>query len=489
VILYGQTSLAYRSGQRLDRPIVARVDFTWDNPIKAAREQDVARRGTPNYYRLNSELIAEVEKDLQALTQALAESPSYEEFQARIKGAARPARGGGATASSGWNFSESAYEQLHRLASEQGEQWRAICGELTRTLASAPVIWSTPAEQRQPKSLVLEPVVFDPTSPDQRKRFLTYVYDLGSRGQMDDAVRAILAGLPPSLNEDVRKGFREYLVGLFAPHGLSGPMRAVYVYDAVETQQRMELAAKAVSPTEAYTRGQTLVQADSTITETMLDLLRAERAAYTEKLRTDPVLHHGYVLHQIGLCGVVLATVLALAVYTLGYRPQVLRSLVQTSELLLVLLAGVVICRWIATSNLAYADRWAIVPVWLIGFDAGDRHAAAVRDRGDVRGSAAGGTGAADASGGRVRAAGRHDAGGDCDAGGHPDADEAGDGGGGGGPGGVRAVGFRRPGDDAAGRLRRHERAGGGPPRRWGPACCCTDCCRWWSGSSASSRA
>jgi putative nucleotidyltransferase with HDIG domain len=367
VILYGQTSLAYRSGQRLDRPIVARVDFTWDNPIKAAREQDVARRGTPNYYRLNSELIAEVEKDLQALTQALAESPSYEEFQARIKGAARPARGGGATASSGWNFSESAYEQLHRLASEQGEQWRAICGELTRTLASAPVIWSTPAEQRQPKSLVLEPVVFDPTSPDQRKRFLTYVYDLGSRGQMDDAVRAILAGLPPSLNEDVRKGFREYLVGLFAPHGLSGPMRAVYVYDAVETQQRMELAAKAVSPTEAYTRGQTLVQADSTITETMLDLLRAERAAYTEKLRTDPVLHHGYVLHQIGLCGVVLATVLALAVYTLGYRPQVLRSLVQTSELLLVLLAGVVICRWIATSNLAYADRWAIVPVWLIG--------------------------------------------------------------------------------------------------------------------------
>jgi putative nucleotidyltransferase with HDIG domain len=367
VILYGQTSLAYRAGQRLDRPIVARVDFTWDNPIKAAREQDIARRGTPNYYRLNSELIAEVEKDLQGLTQALSESQNYEQFQAKIKEMARPVQKAGTATWSGWNFSASAYEPLHHLASEQAEQWRGICGELVRTLANAPVIWGTPAEQRQPKSLVAEPVVFDPTSADQRKRFLTYVYDLGSRGQMDDAVKAILTVLPQNLGDGVRKGMREYLVGLFAPHGLSGPMRPVYIYDPVETQPRMELAAKAVNRTEAYSQGQTLVQADSTVTETMLDLLRAERAAYTNTLRTDPELHQAYVLHQMGLCGVVLATVIALAVYTLRYRPQVLRSLVQTLELLLLLLAGVAACRWIATSNLPYADRWTIVPIWLIG--------------------------------------------------------------------------------------------------------------------------
>ena len=91
VILYGETGLPYRVGQRMDRPIVARVDFTWDNPIKAAREQDIARRGTPNYYRLNSELIAEAERDVQGLTDALAHSESYGDFRGRMKEAVKAA--------------------------------------------------------------------------------------------------------------------------------------------------------------------------------------------------------------------------------------------------------------------------------------------------------------------------------------------------------------------------------------------------------------
>ncbi len=363
VILHGQTSLPYRAGQRIDRPIVARVDFTWDNPIRAAREQDIARRGTPNYYRLNNELIASVEKDLQALTDALTRSQTYAEFKTQAGLMSGPVRGDAAS----WDFSEAAYEQLRGLAVEQPEQWQQTTTDLVRALANAPVIWGKAAEARQPKSLVAEPKVFDPTSADQRTRFLTYTYDLANRSQMEDAVKAIALALPRDLNDQARKGFHDYLVAAFAGRPSAGEMRPVYVYDPIETQQRMELAAKAVNRTESYAEGQTLVPADSTITETMLDLLRAERSAYMTKMQSDPKMHEPLILHRLGMSAVVLATVLALAVYTLRFRTEILRTIADTAELALVLLAGVAICRWIATSDLPYADRWAIVPIWLIG--------------------------------------------------------------------------------------------------------------------------
>jgi cyclic-di-AMP phosphodiesterase PgpH len=366
LIQYGQTNLPYRVGQRMDRPIVARVDFTWDNPIRAASEQHIARRGTANYYRLNIELIADVEKDLQGLTEALGKAQTYDDFQARLKAPAAPSPlAVGSTAP--WSFSAAAYETLRRLANEQPEQWQRACVELVQTLTNAPIIWGKPAEQRQPKSLVLEPVVFDPTSPDQRKRFLTYTYDLGSRGQMEDAIKAVTLSLPRDLGEDARKGFRDYLASRLAPAGPTGPMRPVYVYDPAETQQRMELAAKAVNRTETYTEGQTLVQAAGAITDSILDLLRAERSAHISKQQSDPLMHRAFLLHQLGMCGVVLATVIGLAVYTLRYRPQVLRSVVETAELILLLLAGLAVCRWIAISSLTFADRWVVMPIWLVG--------------------------------------------------------------------------------------------------------------------------
>ncbi len=131
VILYGQTSLPYRVGQRIDRPIVARVDFAWDNPIRAAREQDVARRGTPNYYRLNTELIASVEKDLQALTEMLTRGQTYADFKAQLAQASGPGR----SAAAPWSFGEGAYESLRKLAGEQTQQWQQITTDLVRSLA------------------------------------------------------------------------------------------------------------------------------------------------------------------------------------------------------------------------------------------------------------------------------------------------------------------------------------------------------------------
>ena len=331
------------------------------------------------------------------------------------------------------------------------------------------VIWGKMAEARQPKSLVVEPVVFDPTSAEQRKRFLTYTYDLGTRGQLDDAVKAILAGLPRDMNEDLRKGFQEYLKVLLAPEGKE--MRPVYVYDPIETQQRMELAAKAVNRTEAYAEGQTLVQGDSTITETMLDLLRAERTAYTQKLLADPQLHHVFLLHQLGMCGVVLATVLGLAAYTLRYRPLVLASVVETTELALLLLGGVILCRWIAISSLPYADRWAIVPVWLTGsilaiatqqrYASGMTFAAGLLAVLALQGNqinamstyvvVTGATLVAIALLGDIRTR-----------------TKSGGGGAGGGGGGICPVGVCRPGDDADGGVREVERADRGVRRAGG---------------------
>ncbi len=356
-ILYGQTSLPYRVGQRIDRPIVARVDFTFDNPIKAAKDQDIARRGTPNYYRLNDALVTQVQAALDSLSKALKESPTYADFQGKA---------------AGWQFSEAGWQYLQGLVKDRPERWQRVRQDFLRRLTSAPIIYSVESQKRDPKSLRSESVfVLD------GKEHREFGVDLADNDGVTKAVDLVtfspiyssqgFASLPAS----AREGFRQYLRWAFSPPNgnpnVKPTYNPVYHYDGDETQRRMELAARAVNQSEARSEGDVLVPRDSTITDSVLDMLRAEQRAYISKLRTDPVLHKQYLLHELGACGVALGAVLALVIYTLRYRPQIGRRFRATAEMALLILAAVAVSRWLATSGLSSPDRWAIVPVWLVG--------------------------------------------------------------------------------------------------------------------------
>src|SRR5438105_338999 len=56
VSLTEQERLPYRVGQRVDQPIVARVDFTRANQTETEQQRQKARMATPNYYSFNQAL-------------------------------------------------------------------------------------------------------------------------------------------------------------------------------------------------------------------------------------------------------------------------------------------------------------------------------------------------------------------------------------------------------------------------------------------------
>lgn len=356
-ILYGATSLSYRVGQRIDRPIVARVDFTFDNPVKAATDQMIAKRGTPNYYRVNEVLRTQVEAGLDSLTKALKDSPTYADFQARC---------------GPWQFSEAGWQYLQRLVNDRPDRWQQVRDDFVRRLLNAPIINSRESDKREPKTLMSESIFI--AGGKERRDF---GIDLTERDGLTRAVDTVTyspiyssEGFA-SLSASAREGFRQYLRQLLAPPPPNAKAAAVYnpiyTYDSEETVRRMELAAKAVNQTEMRSEGDILVTRNGTITDSMLDMLRAEQKAYIMRLQTDPALHTQYLLHELGMSGVVLATVLGLVVYTLRFRPQLLQDVSSTIELAVLLLLAVGACRWLAISGISLAERWAIIPVWLLG--------------------------------------------------------------------------------------------------------------------------
>jgi len=350
LILYGQASLPYRIGQRIDHQVTARVEFVWHNPVKRAREQDSAKRATPNVYRLDGKLIGEVQADLQALTKAVEASEDYAGFRKRID-------------ASRWPLSESAFAYLKQVLTDKPETWRQVTSDFVRRLADSPVIWSKQAESRDPQPLVTDVTLIGPEGKE-RNEPLVFVHDLGDPKQFGTAVESLASAVP----EPLQAGFKAYLTRLFRPTGDPKQLRPIYFYDNDETLKRMARAAESVDDKEFFRARQVLLEPGLIDNEAKLALLKAEHEAYLTALRTDPDLWRRHLLEQVGLCGIVVALTVALAGYTYRYKRRVLQKYARTLGLAALVLAAVAVCRWLAvTEVLPSADRWAVLAVVFCG--------------------------------------------------------------------------------------------------------------------------
>jgi len=349
IVLYGQTSLRYRLGQRIDSPIFARVRFVYHDPLKRAREQENARRAVPNIYRLNADLIAQVEKDLAALAEAAKSAADYSQF-VRAVGPA------------GWQFDEESFKILKRLVREQPEQWRQISRQFVQRLAETPVICTLQAAGRDPQPLVDRIILVGPDGKD-RVESRMFVADLAEREGLRSAVEQIVSTLPEEAGP-LRGGFEAYLERLF---GFGEKARPVYEYDAEETRRRMEQAAAAIDDRVEIRKGQLLLDAGVIDNEAKISLLQAEHKAYLKEIRSDPDLRRKYLLRQFGYCAVALAVTAALGLYTLNYKPRVLKKYARTAGLSVLILAAIGLGRWLALSNVMFFERISVLAVVLCG--------------------------------------------------------------------------------------------------------------------------
>ncbi len=80
IALYGDVSLKYSIGQRIDQPIRARAAFRVPDPGKTIADRENARALSPSHYILNSTHIDDIEDGLTRFYRAVSDAESLEAF-------------------------------------------------------------------------------------------------------------------------------------------------------------------------------------------------------------------------------------------------------------------------------------------------------------------------------------------------------------------------------------------------------------------------
>jgi len=140
IALYGEKSLNYAVGQKIDQPIVARVTFTRVDHAKTTQSREAARANTPSYYRLDHEFVDRIRGELTKLYQAAKAAETYEQFVEEAKKA-------------DWPVDDGTYNLLHPRADEAGaDAYKSWVEDLRRSLTHEYSAQSMSEERREPPS-------------------------------------------------------------------------------------------------------------------------------------------------------------------------------------------------------------------------------------------------------------------------------------------------------------------------------------------------
>jgi putative nucleotidyltransferase with HDIG domain len=343
----GGHSLPYRLNQRIDRAIVARVNFTVKDPKKAAANIQAARESVPNYYTVNTEFIDRIISDLTAMYEA-AQAESFEEFKARAQGAI-------------WPADQKVYEYLRAADDARRERYKHGLEQLEILLRKERTARPTALTDRTPPSTATEVVIQPPAppatgedgppapeQPPQRVATIQLI-QVGSREAIEGRAAKLALVFDYPLTNAISTALTQAL--------MSEP---ILVFDQKRTQEEMIAAEKTAPPGEIhFERGQPFVfpprpDADGNtprmtgLTLTDLDLLATEEAAYQAFLASnDPAAVKERQTLRYESYGKAIAMLLltcALFLYVRLYQPRVLEVRTRTialAGLLLLCLGGV----------------------------------------------------------------------------------------------------------------------------------------------------
>src|SRR5690606_37993034 len=76
VLLWGDDSMPWRLGQRVDRDITARVPFAVEDRSSTEKEKRAARDAAPDVYTLNDKAIARIVSSIEQLLEIASDSKS-----------------------------------------------------------------------------------------------------------------------------------------------------------------------------------------------------------------------------------------------------------------------------------------------------------------------------------------------------------------------------------------------------------------------------
>ncbi len=324
----GERTIPYSLNEPIGQPIVARVDFTQDDPEQAAANKLAAREAVPNYYRVNNDLIDRIAGDLTAIFQA-AQVESFELFQKHA-------------AEAFWSPDAGLYRYLNNADEAKKTVFQNSLNSLKTALAKERIARPTAEERRDPPSTALEVVVLSTSETEkgeevQEETIATIqLIQMVSKDAVAGRVQILLQKFPP----DMRKTAGEVLT-----HRLSE--QPTLVFDEKLTHERMAAKEKNAAPgVKSFEQGKPFVfprykeedglpqREELGLAPTDIELLTLEQQAYQNFLNSeDPeavALRTQQRYEQIGT-GVILAILcISLFVYVGLYQPRILEVRTRT---------------------------------------------------------------------------------------------------------------------------------------------------------------
>ncbi len=362
ISLSGDPGIPYALNQRINQPIVARVNFEVNDAELDNRNKLTARQSVPNYYRVNTDFIDRVvgERELSALFEA-AQVPTFDEFKVKAK-------------EYSWKANEDVYHLLNGADDAKRDSFSASLEQLKNELRLEPTALPSDQLQRDPPSTAADVVIQLPApegeSLTDRKLPTVHLIRLTSSNSIEG--RAFK--LAPLFSQQLRPVIREFLIEVLGKE-------PILVYDQERTQNEMILAERnAPRGRRLFEGGKPFVfphslptaeegsGLDTGITHAELALLHAEHKAFQEFLASDEAaaIHarKQRLLEHIGIGAILIVLSISLFSYVGLYQPRVFEVRTRSIAFASLLLVSLFAVRLIV-ARLPHAE-FALTPVLLV---------------------------------------------------------------------------------------------------------------------------
>jgi len=314
ILLAGRESMPYRLMQKVDRDILARVDFQFTDQLETGDLRKKARAAVPFVYVINEAPLNAIQSRLTELLD-LARSAGNDAEKFVSESSKRR-----------WTISKEALAELRRYAEdEKGPTiWDEFVQRLVKRLGDEPIVdqlGEAGLRQTGHRSQLRrsgQTVVEVPTGTLQ----------VVSRDSIDKAAQQSAGAVFP---EGLRPVVADTIVRSLAVSG-DGQKPAwmpLWRYDAAATAESHRVAEQNVRPvTRRFKAGETLIAASArkSLSSPELELLKEEHAAYRTAQRTNWDLRQKHLRFQAGLAGIVLVITLGLGSYSALYEARVFQA-------------------------------------------------------------------------------------------------------------------------------------------------------------------
>lgn len=327
VLLWGDDSMPWRLGQRVDRDITARVPFEVEDRSSTEKEKRAARDAAPDVYALNDKAVARIVSSIEQLLETAADT----------KPTARPAV----------TLTPEAAARLQEFAADSAgrEAFDALAKKMGNALpllfiANQPGESLRNHDHRPPKSVLRREGQPDIEVETEKLISIT------SEQEVERAVQQLAGEIFPA---ELQTAVTEMVLRTILGRGSSdGRTIALYDFDQFATRRKMQEAEEAIPPVMLrYAARDPIVEVGkiSVLTHRELALLRQEHESFLLAQQTDPVLRQQWLLAQFGMVGLVLLVVLGLLTYTSIYHQKVFRRPLRTVGLCALMLVMVLLSR------------------------------------------------------------------------------------------------------------------------------------------------